>query len=51
MAVHKAYGHNNLWSVDWNAVIFEMDGSIGISDDLINFWNGSIKKKKTATAI
>ena len=51
IVAHKAHGHNN--NNSWlDLVIFDrMVGSLGISDDVITFWDGSIKNKMAATAI
>ena len=45
MATQKACGHDKLWIVGWIAFKF------GISDDVINFWDESIKNKMAAAAI
>ena len=50
MAAKKACGHDNLWTVGWIACKFG-SCSLGISDDLINIWDESLKSKNAAAAL
>ena len=44
MAAQKAWGHDILLTFEWIPLNF-IGGSLGISDDLINFWEEFIKNK------
>ena len=50
VAAYNACGHNNSWTVGWIAFKFVMV-VLGISDNLINFWDESNENKMAAAAI
>ena len=45
MATQKACGHDNLLTIEWIAFKLYGVGSLGISNDLFNFWQEFINNK------